>query len=304
MYVYVYLYGYDSSSQPFSSSSSSPPLSLGSKSPKHLCGVAGCGKLFGLAKDLRTHIGKEHGWMCLTCDKVFHDAAKLRAHQITHKKENEPLVSCPIPGCSSSFVTSRSLRTHLSLTHHLGERVNGEREGEGRRVPYSIKSHSCPDCPASFSFPSKLRRHQEQVHDKRKAEEGMMQETEDSEDQGKEGGVDRLTAISTTPSVSEPALPGARSSPRRSSGEQRPRAKMLIEILTGHDSPWSRPFRMTKRRRPTILDQAEEQMRQGKRVIRKERWARKKGKEEREERKRGGEALVKVIGKENHPSSC
>ncbi|KAI9225280.1 MAG: hypothetical protein DHS80DRAFT_33862 [Piptocephalis tieghemiana] len=203
-----------------------------SKSPKHLCGVAGCGKLFGLAKDLRTHIGKEHGWMCLTCDKVFHDAAKLRAHQITHKKENEPLVSCPIPGCSSSFVTSRSLRTHLSLTHHLGER---------------------------------LRRHQEQVHDKRKAEEGMMQETEDSEDQGKEGGVDRLTAISTTPSVSEPALPGARSSPRRSSGEQRPRAKMLIEILTGHDSPWSRPFRMTKRRRPTILDQAEEQMRQGKR---------------------------------------
>lgn len=94
----------------------------------------------------------EGGWQCVTCDRIWPQAARQVAerHAATHLSESERPHQCPEVGCGRGFSTLAGLQGHARV--HLG-RAGGP-AAEARPFACTV-----PFCDARFAFRGARERH-------------------------------------------------------------------------------------------------------------------------------------------------
>lgn len=120
----------------------------------HLCDT--CGKCFGSADTLRSHIRVHmdiRPFACEVCEKRFRSRLQLMQH--SHVHTGIKLFNCA--ECGKSFAKRGSLVAHVRV--HTGEQ------------PYE-----CNGCRTKFQSINKLRTHAAKCHDKRLADDGRSGE--------------------------------------------------------------------------------------------------------------------------------
>ena len=92
-----------------------------------------CQREFAKNFELKSHLllhTSEATIKCLLedCDKMFHEAAKMRQHIKTVHLNISKCVPCTYAGCSKSFKSNSLMNYHMKFTH------------------FKVRKYPCPNC--------------------------------------------------------------------------------------------------------------------------------------------------------------
>lgn len=157
------------------------------------CEHDGCAASFAREKHLNYHRKTVHGERCHKCGECgasFTREAHLRRHRLAKHpaaaggEEAVEAAAHPCDQCSASYASRDALRKHLRRAHGGGDAAAGGRatcEQCGKtfhkrnhlvahvaQVHDKVLPHECADCGRRFAFPSKLKVHRRNKHERRK----------------------------------------------------------------------------------------------------------------------------------------
>lgn len=112
-----------------------------------VCSFFNCKASFSKSWKLEAHLCKHTGlrpFACVSCDKSFCTRYQLTRHHLTHSGEKP--YRCSVEGCPKTFVSSSSMKHHVTRIHQQKEnQYVCEIDGCGKefRKRNQLKTHKC-----------------------------------------------------------------------------------------------------------------------------------------------------------------